>query len=471
MKKTALLLVLVIVMSLAMTSCQPMLDKLYPLLTELELMLSEPTDAIGMWENIDTRMDSLTSFESKTNMAVNLAVEDSTLDVEVLYHHVKMQDYYYHTIRSSLKIDSEEIVTEEVLAYVDGRMYVLKSKENTYSRICSDATYEEFNEYLVSNAEDSLMSTELFKNAFTQEFTKNADSTITVTFTDFPKSDIETTVADLGLKEALAIIDDDVDDIHVEIVADSKYRAMKMNISLLRDGDKDAMIVLKTNYGRYNSAERVEFDTKAYKAVGDARIPGWVYESIFNKITAESCDFVFECRQWLKYKSEVYDISSEKDTVHFDNDPDDGFSFYINAVYDGTAYTLSYNNGTLTTLPAGGSASRDAMTDDEARLAINTLINASGYEPYMVYSLKKQKDGSFTMYCNVYDESEYEYIVTTVGLGSYVGYDQYIDVVMDGKEVDKLNVNITLKGTSGEYHINYTYDFETTKEANGTDAA
>jgi hypothetical protein len=233
------------------------------------------------------------------------------------------------------------------------------------------------------------------------------------------------------------------------------------------------MIVFKTNYGRFNAAEKVEFDKTIYKGVSDARIPGWVYNSFVSKIDQESCDFTYEFKQWVRYNGQHYDILSETDTVHFENDPEDGFSFHIDAVYGGTKYTLSYSNGTMTTKPAGGGEVRDAITDDEARLIINQITQPAFYEPYMVYSLKKNKneEGSYTMYCKVADESTYELLVTEMGLGSYVGYDQTIYVIMAGKEVDKLEATITLKGTEGTYHITYKYDFEIKDTSDNTNEA
>ena len=60
MKKTALLLVLAIALSLAMTSCQIVQG----LINDVKLTVKEPESALEVWENIDTRMESLKSYEA-----------------------------------------------------------------------------------------------------------------------------------------------------------------------------------------------------------------------------------------------------------------------------------------------------------------------------------------------------------------------------------------------------------------------
>ena len=462
MKKTALLLVLTIVLSLAMTSCQTVKG----LMTDVQLMLNKPESALDVWKNIDTRMDSLDSYEANMKMELDFEFEGVKIEGEAVAHDVKVGEYFYESSRQSIKTDGQdEVVSEKMFLYEDGEIYVLHSEGSVYSKLCSNITFDEFEDYYYENASNFILD-EQFNKAFKQTFTENEDSTWTIVFDDFAKDAVDEMADELGLEEAIF---GKVDDITVEIHADAKYHAKKIILSIYNDTNEDPITVANITFSRFNSAEKVSIDKSDFIKVEDATLTTSIFNSMSNKIDLPNGEFTLS----VTHKSYVENGSmttllTEFDKVSYDNNyKGDKFSFNIDVDYNNTKMSIAYSDGVMSTR-VGANTSKEAATDSEARVFVSQLITSSGFSPYMVKSVTKESDGSYKLVCEVSDTESYKILASEAGIGSFSDYNLYFIVDMEGDEVKVLESHLTIHGTRASYVVDSVFNFTVEENSEST---
>ena len=469
MKKTALLLVIVLTLSLFMTSCQPVFDTIGRVVDEVGILLRKPDSAAAVWKNVDTRMSLLSSYEA--NLTLDLDLEYSGLKItgDAIAREIKINEYYYHSERQSLKIDgSNEKVSERLVAYTDGTLYTLHSENNVYSKFCSPISFEDFEEFYLNDANSSVSIPEMTE-AFTQTFTKNDDSTWTLVFDDFPKSSIADMSKDFGFNNSIF---GEITDITVKVIADSKYRAKEMELSIYNDSGDEPMASINIAYSNYNDAEKVDFNTDGYVEIEDARFPEMIQKSMQGKVDQPFGKFTLVVAHTAYIPGAgTQSLLTESDKVTFYNNYNgtDRFYFDVDSTYNGSTIKMTFENGVLKTI-AGASSAEEEMDDVDARDIINQIINSVGYAPYMVKSIEKQTDDTYKLTCKVSDVQTYKDIAKQLGIGSYQNYSLEIIVRMSGDEVDMFQSNLVIHCTRANYIVKNTYDFtleEPTEEPEG----
>ena len=440
MKKTALLLVIVLVLTMALSSC----DVIWRVI--------EPKDAEALWERVDKKMSGLDSFRVDFEADVSFEYMGSEVKGDISVTMITIGDendenpYFYNRTKTKMSIDGSSIEdSDKLIAYDEGKMYVCENADDKYSRIYSALTPEEFDEYSKSDGSVVNLTPE---DAKVRDMEKLEGGEWSLSFSKFDKDALDELIESLGFNAIRDNMGVDITDASVKLVTDEKFRIAEMTVELLSGSSKDPFVSMTACYSEYNAAEKIEIEKPQYREVDDVRVATWTYDYLNGVINREDVSFDLAIEQKVEKGSNVLSSYSETDQINFKN-KNGSFTYSIGAKVSGQDVSIEYGFGTQT-IHAGGKTQTNAQSTIEANAFIMSLMNVAGYKPLLVENITKTGNNLYTINLTIHDLTEYKNLMSSLG-DKYKSNTTYIIVEMDGEDVKSIKTYIEIKGSTYTY--------------------
>ena len=264
-------------------------------------------------------------------------------------------------------------------------------------------------------------------------------------FSNFEKDALDRIIEQLkldSLEESMGIV---ISDVAVTITTDEKYRVDKMSIDFISESYDEPVISLDMTWSQYDSAKKVYIDKREYTEVDDVRIAKWVDNYLNEVIDRERVDFSLYMDQKVMKGSATYSSYVERDKVTYKN-KNDKFTYDISAELNGQDYSIEYVWGTQT-VRVLDQTHRTDQTEDEARSFIKSLMNSAQFSPSLVTNILEISNNRYRIYLQPADVSEYRQLMLNLS-DTYEDCEIFIEVVLDGEEVNSIETYIKINGIS-----------------------
>ena len=437
MKKVIVLFVTLIFSVLLLVSCD----------------IGEPKSAIDVWNRIDKKMTSLSSYEARMDMSMKINVGGNAVntyaDSTIIEHNIgKKKDYYYYE-ETDMKIthasSGTKITAVSEEEYRNGNLFVTNSAGGKASKLYSPMTKAEFMQYKNSKSGEADVDFSFDKNGYS-EFSQDEYGSWKIKFSEFSDEAIESISKILGVDESAA--DLTVEDIKFTIRADADFVVTRIDITFVfekkEDETEENYIKIAVDYFDINEAEPqkeipdisdyLEVDFKEFDKIDsmiDARAKD--EEGSFYIGTSEKLTFSGNSSEY-KEKNEV--CYGEKDGKYF---------YEISSEVNNEKFTITYTDGTQQITREKGAPETKDQTDKAARAYIRSLINSVRYDRRYVTDIKKFEDG-YTLKCNAADTTAFLTLFGGMG-GRVEDLDQTVTIKVKDGEITEIKTEIIVNGS------------------------
>ncbi|MBQ7828268.1 MAG: hypothetical protein IJ386_08395 [Clostridia bacterium] len=419
----------------------------------------EPENAAELWLKIDETMDGLDSFEINGTMEMTYYYMGAKFTATGTNYAVYLSDTAYSTLDTTLTCD-EPAVNETIKsmeAYYDGKMYTSYSDSTIAQKLCSEMTFEEYEDAVESDIDDEVDLADCMKS----DFEKTEDGW-SLTFSGYTKKAIKQVMETFGATEDQ--LGADILDMEVKVTATEELMAKDISITFLFDEESDLSVTpvfsMVEEYSKYNEAtfDASVLATEEYTQVDDVRILGDLAEAITEKQDEQAGSFVLE----LKTTTEIFgetEETVEKDTVTYGR-KNGAYYYNIDVDVNGDLAKLQYQNGVYS-VTLDGETESYSLSDSDAKMTIDSLIDTASYNAYAVTAVEKKDEGVYVLTVGNFDLAAYNQSYAGTGVELTEG-SQQITVTMDGDELVKLESTVTAKGTytyeSQSFDMNVTFE-------------
>ncbi|MBE6798614.1 MAG: hypothetical protein E7525_02400 [Ruminococcaceae bacterium] len=407
----------------------------------------EPTDGIALWNKIDETMKQLVSYETDgTGKMVYfyLGNKYEMTSSSKIVEDAKEGDpysYMYDKVVVACPELSLDETTEYTKAYRDGKMYLSNVTGQNEQKFFSAMTFEEF----LATDDDSLTKDINYTDCTKSEFAKNEDGTWSLKLSGYTMKTINVMIDNMNMSEL--DMGADILDMEITVVADSKFRATKMDIKLIFEIGEDPAIVpeflFSSNYSKFDEVQRdpAQLNTEGFVEVDDVRVLRKVADGIEKIQNAASGKFTLDLKQTVKILGES-STTIEKDTVTYGKQ-NGGYYYNATAKVGSVKYEISYKSGTQT-VKQGSETYTEAMTDKEAKLYVDDLINAAYYNETLISSIEKVEEGVYKFTVDNPDTSVIESQLS--GVATVKSATEEIIVTLSGDSVTRIESKIKING-------------------------
>ena len=418
----------------------------------LDFFKADPETADELWDRIDEEMDEIESYRCTTDVSINYEMQGIKVKGNVDIVMVEIgddddEDYYsYMSNSADVYVGGSRITdTESVVVYQDGKIYLSNKDGDVVNRLSAEMTTEEFVDYISDRDNDIDLSVE---NATDKKMEKKDDGEWEISFSIFDEDEL------LEMLEAMEFDEDmlgfEITGVSVEAVADEDFRVDEMTVTFI-SGD-DEVIVMTARYDCYNSAKRVDIDEPDYEDVDYISAAITVEDYLDDVMDAESLDFDVYITHKVQNTAltEIYYEYEENDSVSFLN-KNNAFTYGIEAYLNGEKFSIEYAYGTQTII-GSGSKQTAAQSALEAKSFILNLLDPVSFQLFNVSNIEKLSGDKYRIDLKATNVSDYRQTIISLG-DSYVGYELYLVVELDGESVESIITYITVEGRQYVYSI------------------
>lgn len=412
---------------------------------EQEELPYEPESASALWAKVDETMNALNSFEMTGDIHVMLysmgykfAMDGTTSSVytaDSVYNEIEMEGGFAEI--------SESQTSNVIEAYHDGKMYLATSNGTYTQRFCSSMTLEEYEDFQTN---DLVVSIDI-EDCTSAEFSKEEEGTWILEFSGYTKKTIDQMLESMNpMKELLG---DSIEDMKVSLSADAQFRVKEMTVALVFTGSEDMGEESQefTITYRYSGFDETQFDASRLNAgefteIPDVRILERLTDALRKRQESIADEFTLDLSTTYEYQGRT-DTVWEKDVVSYGK-KNGAYYYSIDAVMEGDALIIKYQNGTQT-VEMGGQTQTAVQSEEEAETFINGLINSARYNSIAITGVEKEGEGVYTLISDNLDLSEYAPAVEGNGI-ELTSANQQITVTFSEEKLMQINSKITLNG-------------------------
>ncbi|MBE6885650.1 MAG: hypothetical protein E7486_01770 [Ruminococcaceae bacterium] len=407
-----------------------------------------PKTAGELMDRIDQTMEQLTSYREDIVGEMIAVYRGNKVEATMTAWGVKTQDAFYeeNSVRylcKALGLDEQE---KKVEAFYNGKMYLL-SKDDVYTqKLCSEITMEEYLE-----TRSGILGEDIgLKDCINQSFSQKDNGDWELTFSGYTKKTIDSLMEVLKAPEELW--GGEVVDLQVMYQSDAEYRAKTVQFSFVfeeEEGGDTPKFTTTMTCSKHNSAE---FDPSLlkedeYTLVDDAWILSKINTSIMDMRNASSGSFTMETQTEVAVKEERQ-TTKETDTVSYGR-KNGGYYYDIVAKTNDQTITIQYQNGTQT-VSGGGETQTASLSEEDAKLFVDSLINAPNFTESAVTAIQKQKDGRYRLTVRRLSLEPYQEAYAQAGIDlENTGRQEFVILMADG-QVATMESTITMVGVAGE---------------------
>lgn len=424
---------------------------------------SQPKTAKELWDKIDRSMNFLKSYEldGTGHLSFNMMGAKFELNLtakEICFAEYENDFYDYSFSDSTITISMPswgELQTEtmketSIEAFHNGKMFISKESSERTQKLYSSLTKEEY----IAYSENKSSSTDdvNFNDCVNASFSRNDDGTWNLSYSGYTKKTMDQIVGSLEMDNDM--LDLNILDMEVTILADQQYRVKEMNIKFIFD-EKNGEISapsfeLNSKYSNYNKATPITdtLNPEDYTEIEDCRLIFDLEDMIEDIENKKDGSFVLELEQTLSIPSlNQTQIYTETDTVSYGEH--NGQYFYdiqINSNDEYNGMKVSYANG-IQTVDFSGKKESVSQSADEAKALITELINTAGYSASYVSNIKNLGGGVYEIQCDQPDASIYESIFIEYA-GELTSIQQTLRITVKNGSIVKIENDTLAKGTA-----------------------
>ncbi len=405
-----------------------------------------PQTADELWSKIDETMNETGSYKMEQSMIMTGYLMGYKYDATAKglgYYHKNGDDRYVYA-SSEMEIVCQQASLNEKMdmmhAYCDGKMYVYANSSNGVQKLCSKASYADYEKAYEESAFDEID----FTDCTTKDFVKNDNGSWELKLLGFTKKTINTFVDGLDMGDDF--FGADVLDMSVTVTADSQFRAESLNLKVIFDVEADSSVlpklVLDAKYSGFNATEPNKSDIKAdeFKEVDDLYILNVVADSLVAVEEAKFAKVVNEINVKVSCDGQT-STDYEKDTIRFGKE-NGAFYYDIDAEMPDINVKVSYRNGKQTVIQGSDSESV-AQTEDEAAAFISQQLGLTWMDEYQISDIKKLGDGVYKFISDNPDVSEFNSYFQQVG-AKVESASQEVTVTLNGDKIVKMESELKM---------------------------
>ncbi len=364
-----------------------------------------PKDSDDLWNKIAETMESLDNYVEEGSLRTVFYTQglrfDATGDSYSVYTSLEGEPYSYMQEEVTVRCQeySYKNSIEQVRAYYNGKLYLF-DKANEYSRkICSDATFETFEEAIIG---DTVLTSMDLANCTKKEFVHEKDGTWSLKFSGYTKKLMDSLLESIFGEFELV---DFVEDMNILVTADASFRVKSLEINFVfkEEAGSDVIFKATSTFSKYNEAvanpRKIQADT--YTEVDDIYILEEVANQLEDFQKQKDGKFTLSIDQTVKSNGEEQ-LFQEVDRVSFGRK--NGKLYYnIDVDYDGTPMDIVYAHGKQT-VSANGESKEVFVSEEDAEKYLEALLNNGQYDTSTIYDITKLEDGQYRLkvaYCNM----------------------------------------------------------------------
>ena len=463
MKKKLLVLVLALIMTLSLTSCETLMTYL-PFLNDI----MGGDDAAKIPENFDEliaemeeAMDGVKSYKIDGSADLRLSVSGydviGVIKTEEIADASNEQDpYKYQYTRFLMECSELDLLeeNEELVVYSDGILYMRYKTDDIDIKNCAPTSYDRFIAWMESENESPDVD---FWNCANKEFSHLEDGTWTFRLSGY---DQETVDKIFNSYNALDSLDYKVVDMTLYTVLDAEYRVTQAKIGFIFEDKKTSNKVSKAglqqfdfefNFSDYDSVTRESVNSKEYNEFDDV-LSIKQCEKKFNDImNSESGSYLVNIKVTdKKSSSDTSVISDESVDLEYGEDYD-GYFCNLNITSGAKTQKIKYSGGYISVIQNGQYAGQ-YYTEKDARALVASCLSYLVFDPYSVIDVTSSNN-IYHIDCRPGDE----FILEHFGVSNLKLATQGVTLFyLDGEIVDiRMTFKLTLE--NGEViTINYS---------------
>ena len=251
MKKTALLLVIVLLLSLSLSSCQVL------------WMVIEPKDANELWDMIEKTMNRLDSYKAEAVATISFEYSNMEIDGEMgmTVAFIGSEDdnnsYFYDRSTMDIDIGGTTVTADELTVYEDGKMYLKRNNDDQYSRIYSKLSFKGFLDYYFDSAVDFDISPDGARNSSLERLSFNEWK---LSYNGFEGERLEEIIEQVDIDEFAKEMELEITDIFVELRTDDRSRISELTVDFIDESYNTPVISMTVSYNDFDLSEIIEFN-------------------------------------------------------------------------------------------------------------------------------------------------------------------------------------------------------------------
>ena len=405
----------------------------------------EPESASALWTKVDETMNALETYEMAGDAKVVFYSMGYKFTINGATSTIYTVDSFYN--ETATEIVCAELSTSQTMntieAYHDGKMYLATSDGTHMQKFCSAITKEEYAEFKTN---DLVVSVDI-EDCTGAEFSKGEEGTWNLEFSGYTKKTIDQMLKSMDLTEEQ--LGNSIADMKVFMTADAVFRVKEITVAFVFTASDDMSETLPeyTITCRYSGFNETQFDVSELNAeefteIQDVRILEKVAEALKQRQDSVSDQFTLDLSTTYECQGQV-NISLEKDVVSYGK-KNGAYYYSIDAVIDGDALAIKYQNGTQT-VEMDGQTQTAMQSEKEAKTFIDGLINSASYNSITITGIKKQGEGVYTLVSDKLDLSEYTPDLEGNGL-ELTSANQQITVTFIEEKLMQIDSKITING-------------------------
>ncbi len=449
MKKTALFLTLVLILSTLLSSCAS--------------TVSKPQDVDKLWKKVNKAMNSLKSYEMDMELEIKLGEDYGNVDSKGTNHTVVYQKrgrityFYEFTHTETTAGDDATVVMEQLIAFDGEKLYESNVYDDRAAKFSSEITSAAFTELLEGESDWNFSPEDAYEKSL-----EKSDGSYIIKLSEFKigvVNDFAEKTGFDGLALGLRI-----SDMSVEILVDKKHRAKEMDISIYAERKTEPVMTIKVAYSNYNDANKEEIDKNEYTEVDDVRILDWLSKSLSDKTEEKDGAFTIEQLEQNVYaadRTHYKDGNKSYYDVKFNSG--DRYTFDISYDVNGQSSTLKYSEGVmyLNSDPTSPNSKPkvEKATDKDAKDTVKAFLDMFDIQAYNVKSIQKQSDGIYRIDCYFDITASDKLPIFSLG-DRYLDYSFCYLVHVDGDEVTCIETYLEIIGKKYVHITHSTLDLD-----------
>lgn len=435
MKKIFLLLSVILTCVIVFVSCA--------------FLSGEPKSAEALWNKVDERMDSFSSYEAKLYMDITFFVDGKERtgsgSGRVVEADKGTEDYYfYQTVSTKIKPDpnSAEEKFTSTFAYNEGSVFIANKAGVSDQKFYSEMSTDEFWEFKNGDMLADLSPL----NADNTEFVKKDDGTWSLVYWGFGKKSVE------ALSKSTGVYGGDLGaelaDIKLTLLADESFLPVQMTVEYIfttENTEETPTVVLVADFMNFGQATRITGPIKPedYNKIDDVRVLYMLHDMMEERINAESGSFTLDVTQNVTFLGKKTEYT-ETDTVSY-GVKGSGFFYDVEAEAENNMTNISYENGVKII-----GVNKIEQTEKEAREYIEQLVDIACYDFSRVTEIEIPEEGVYKLRIDSVNKHVYKSVfegIDITGLdGRYTSGAQIITFTVENDEIVKIENELEING-------------------------
>ena len=451
MKKIAFLLAVVMLATVAMTSCAA-------------LPFGAPDTVEKLMERIDNRMDRYDSYKATTEIEMVAYVSGNKIEAtgsgstvtvgdEDDKNYAFYQEYESHTECDELDIDESAV---SVKAFYDGKMFVSTKSEDIDQRFYSEMSAEAFADHLERVSPD--LESELLVQCDAKDFVRNDDKSWKITLSGYSDKALEKISDSLSVSDG--ILGGEIKDVNITVFADKKFNITSVSMEFVFDADnadETPKVSAKISYSELGEAKAVELKASDYKKVDNVAILSEVTKMLSE--AREDTDGAADIKTTQNVTINGKNVPIYTQEIALGYGEKEGKFFYnasIKGTGDAAATEVSYSNGEETTKAPDSAPTKLMRSEQEARALVTSLLNSAQYDEKTVTAITKKSDKFYVLDTLVPDEDEFDSLLEGIG-AKYKSSSKAVSVTVKNDKVASIKSHVEVSAvTTGTVNSNIT---------------